>query len=117
MAEVCEKHNVELKKAKGGKGGTYYYCGQCRHENAKVRTAQKKLRGIIYKGGKCTACGYDDLEHPEVFDFHHLDPLVKERDPCKAFRCSWETAKKEIDRCVLLCANCHRIAHSGGDDG
>lgn len=81
----------------------------------KGRTRKKrhshKLKAIEYLGGKCSSCGLAS-EHPEVYDFHHLDPSVKEKDPGMLMHCSWERLQKELDKCVLLCANCHRIAHA-----
>jgi hypothetical protein len=45
-------------------------------------------------------------------DFHHLDPL--EKDFSISSRCtSFEAVRAELDKTVLLCANCHREAHDG----
>lgn len=64
---------------------------------------------------KCSDCGYD--HHTSAFDFHHLDPSMKDFGIHSKFRGvptaeRWAEVSKEIDRCVLLCANCHRIRHS-----
>ena len=75
------------------------------------RRREHKLRAIAYKGGRCSACGFSDLTYPSIFEFHHLEPGGKDSGPAKLLRNSFEKAKKELDKCILLCANCHRIAH------
>lgn len=69
---------------------------------------RQKQRAIEYKGGKCERCGYDKC--PAALDFHHLDPLEKDFSLGKSLR-SFESVKAEIDKCVLVCSNCHREIH------
>ena len=65
-----------------------------------------KKRAIIYLGGKCRRCG--GVFPDEVYDFHHRDASLKEfHISRKSVR--WATLVKELDKCDLLCANCHRI--------
>ena len=59
-------------------------------------------------GGKCKQCGYD--KSIAALDFHHIDPSTKESEN-KFSDMSREKALKEIKKCVLLCANCHREIH------
>ena len=70
-----------------------------------------KLQAIEYLGGACQECL--GVFHPAVFEFHHLNPEEKDRDPSKMFQLSWERIKAELDKCLLLCANCHRLKHHG----
>jgi len=60
-------------------------------------------------GGACADCG--EIYPPEVYDFHHLDPDTKEAHPGDLMKGKWITFEEEIMKCVLLCANCHRIRH------
>ena len=76
---------------------------------AKIRNRARKLTGIEYLGGVCKRCGGEF--HPAVFEFHHRNPAEKEYSPAKASQQSWENFKKELDKCDLLCANCHRMTH------
>ncbi len=69
-----------------------------------------KLRAIDYKGGKCQICGYSRCH--QALDFHHLDPKQKEFSLSGISR-SWDSIKSEIDKCILVCANCHREIHAG----
>lgn len=68
---------------------------------------------IEYKGGKCIDCGVDNLDI-SCYDFHHLDPNEKDFNlsSLNSARISLEKVKKELDKCDLLCANCHRTKHS-----
>ncbi len=74
-----------------------------------------KQKSIEYKGGKCACCGYAD--HPGVLDFHHVDPSTKEFSiGDKGYTRSWEKIKAELDKCILVCANCHREIELGVRD-
>lgn len=65
---------------------------------------------VNYKGGKCMTCGY--CKCLSALEFHHRNP--EEKDPSiKQFSKGnfTERIKKELDKCDLLCANCHRELH------
>lgn len=67
-----------------------------------------KARCVAYKGGKCVECGFSGC--PAAFDFHHPDP--KKKDFGIAGKCkSFDRLKPELDKTILLCANCHREVH------
>ncbi len=70
---------------------------------------RRKLDAIYYLGGKCHTCGC--MFHPACFEFHHKDPTTKDRDPSKMLSWSKERLYAELDKCILLCANCHRLEH------
>jgi 5-methylcytosine-specific restriction endonuclease McrA len=79
-----------------------------------VTIRRKKIRemAIAYKGGQCAACGYKRCF--EALEFHHLDPTQKDFTISdRGYSQSWEKIKAELDKCVMLCANCHREAHAG----
>lgn len=62
-------------------------------------------------GGKCIRCGYN--KYPEVLEFHHKYPSQKNFNISLKGHCrSWERVRKEIEKCSLLCANCHRELHA-----
>ena len=57
-------------------------------------------------------CGYDRCQW--ALDFHHLDPSQKEFGiSMDGITRSWERVQKELDKCVLVCSNCHREIHAG----
>ena len=63
-------------------------------------------------GGKCCGCGYHACA--QSFDLHHNDPLAKEDEIAKLItRCApLNRIIKEVKKCTLLCANCHREVHA-----
>ena len=68
-----------------------------------------KRRAVNHLGGKCFLCPYDRCD--SAFDFHHIDP--NEKDFEISTRMSWVAIVEELDKCVLLCATCHREVHAG----
>lgn len=68
-----------------------------------------KLKLIEYKGGKCERCGYDK-PFSTCYDFHHLNPQEKEFQIGGSTK-GFERLKKEVDKCMLLCKNCHSEIH------
>jgi len=79
-----------------------------------VAKRRKKIRemAVDYKGGKCELCGYNKCI--QALDFHHLDKFGKDFGISeKGYTRSWEKVKEEIDKCILVCANCHRELHVG----
>lgn len=73
---------------------------------------QRKLEFCLYKGGCCSECGFVATEETiAAFDFHHLDPSEKEYTPSDMLMLKKEKVFQELDKCVLLCSNCHRILH------
>lgn len=71
-----------------------------------------KSRAIAYKGGQCILCGYDWCN--AALEFHHLDRTTKSFGLSrKGITRSWDSIKTELDKCILICANCHREVESG----
>lgn len=69
-----------------------------------------KQKAIEYKGGRCARCGYDRCAGAMVF--HHMDPTQKDfAIGSKGHTRAWEKVKIELDKCELLCANCHAEEH------
>ena len=117
------------KRNKDGLQGICVDCGRSRHmikyhsdaeykakflKQQADKRRQRKLDAIEYKGGKCFDCGSE--YHPSVYEFHHLDPASKDVSPAHLKSASWERFKAELDKCVMLCANCHRQRHWREDE-
>lgn len=63
-----------------------------------------------YKQGKsCALCGYN--EHWEILQFHHKDKKSFEITLSKIAKRSPEEIRKEIEKCILICPNCHFLLH------
>lgn len=84
-----------------------YTCETCK---MKERNVRRKIMAILYKGGKCEHCGYGKIH--EAMDFHHTDASTKEFSIGQAYRLSWKRITTELDKCILVCANCHRELHA-----
>lgn len=74
------------------------------------RRKRIRLMAVNYKGGRCMRCGYSKCSG--ALDFHHTDSKGKNFGISKGgITRSWERVKKEVDKCILICANCHREEH------
>lgn len=78
--------------------------------NLRIRRKNNKEKAVAYFGNVCKHCKLE-TSHLCVYDFHHLDMSEKEADPGSLLHYSWDRIKKELDKCIMLCANCHRIEH------
>lgn len=85
-------------------------CLACRAEKQNALRADQKQRAIEYLGGKCENCGYDRC--PAALDFHHRDQSQKTANVGQLMLGSWESLVAELDKCDLLCSNCHREHHA-----
>lgn len=100
---VCKPCDAKEYKKWVSKNRDRFNAGQ------QQRRTERKLRAIDYLGGKCSKCGG---KFPScVYDFHHRDPEEKDRSPGLMMSLSDSKLFAELDKCVLLCANCHRIEH------
>ena len=77
----------------------------------KLRGMKRKYEAVQARGGKCERCGYS--ANLAALDFHHRNPLTKEfQIDMRVFsNTSLDKLKDELDKCELLCANCHREHH------
>jgi 5-methylcytosine-specific restriction endonuclease McrA len=82
----------------------------------KVKDATKKMNNGFKQQWKefkatlsCLECG---IYHPAILDFHHIDPEMKNANVHKLLQSkSYKKALEEIQQCVVLCSNCHRVYH------
>jgi hypothetical protein len=112
----CCKIKLNASNAYFRKNKQIYHpkCKNCLSKETKDSRKNNKERAIEYKGGCCSRCGYN--KNIASLEFHHLNPLEKEITPSKLINRKWEILKKEIDKCVLLCSNCHKEEHQRIDD-
>lgn len=82
-----------------------YYVSKMRRSRA--------IKAVNYKGGKCKKCGYDKCI--AALDFHHRNAEDKSFTISSGCTKKWDTLVKELDKCDLLCANCHREYHDEYD--
>ena len=68
----------------------------------------KKIKAINILGGRCEICGSKNIFH---LVFHHINSIEKENtiNGLKNYR--WSIIEKDLEKCQLLCANCHKELH------
>jgi 5-methylcytosine-specific restriction endonuclease McrA len=92
-------------------GDSHKRCIKCRSEAVQRRRDKIKRMAIEYKGGCCQKCEYDKCI--TALEFHHLNPLEKDFSISVSGNTrSWAIIEAELDKCILVCANCHREIHA-----
>lgn len=77
------------------------------------RYLRLKIKAVEYKGGKCIKCGYNKYFN---LVFHHRDPNTKDYDWYNLRKRSWNIICEELDKCDILCHNCHNEVHYDEND-
>lgn len=105
-ANICKRCKREETKQE------YKHNPNKRIEQQKTHRQTKKIKAIVYKGGECVRCGIKyNGTNACIFDFHHTDPKQKDFSPSNNRHRPWSVYKEEVDKCILLCSNCHRLEH------
>jgi hypothetical protein len=86
-------------------------CKHCKNQKYIQRWISLKQKAIDYLGGKCTSCGYN--KYYGALEFHHVDPNTKDTVWNHLKKRSWDRIIVELDKCQLLCSNCHKEIHAG----
>jgi transposase len=105
----CPRHGRTAFYARPDGG---FRCMKCNKAGVLEWRRGVKRRLVEAAGGACAVCGFD--EYPGALHFHHLDPKEKEfalsrQGVTRAFA----KARREADKCILLCANCHAKVEGG----
>ncbi len=90
------------------------YADRAEYIKKAVSKRRKKLKemSIEYGGSKCQICGYKKCFR--ALNFHHKDTSKKDFGlSARGLTRSWERIKKELDKCILVCSNCHMELHEG----
>ena len=114
--KICTKCSKELpitdfywrNKAKGVRRSDCKYC-HCNWVKEKYKEKKQDIEEIK-NTLTCKKCGDN---RPYVLDFHHLKSKEKKEEISKLLssNASWETIINEMEKCIILCANCHREFH------
>lgn len=132
LTKTCRICNIEKplsefnpnKECKLGRVGTCKLCSnervrkwlKTRREERRftINTRNKDRKQLVVNsfGNKCSVCG--ESFPLCVYDFHHIKG--KDVNPSKALTWSEERMWKELQKCIMVCANCHRVLHFGGGE-
>ena len=94
------------------KDGHINTCPTCVIDRQRKVREENELRVNDYKlKHGCEMCGYD--HYAVALDFHHINPDDKHLPIARMRNYSWARLKKEIDKCIVLCAICHRLVTYG----
>ena len=74
----------------------------------KILRYAKKIKAINYLGRKCIKCNEENMFK---LTFHHIDTNDKEFEISDFAKARWSLLEKELNKCILLCNNCHREIH------
>lgn len=120
----CKKEQTldQFRKNSKAKDGKHPWCKACfaeyerdRYQNGDRERKERNKASIINKrrdfiwniltAAQCKVCGLDD---PLVLEFDHRDPETKAYNITDMYNLAESTIQTEIDKCDILCANCHR---------
>jgi hypothetical protein len=123
---LATRRYSSLKKYKEEAEKCILVCGNCHaeiHSHDKMKKqrkdlvarrkkrAEKKRKLINYLGGACIFCGYKKVL--AALEFHHIDPSQKKYSIANKINCSFETLLPEVEKCVVVCTNCHAELEAG----
>lgn len=75
------------------------------------RVEDHQEKALTLKGGCCCICGYSKASW--ALDFHHVNPKLKTMAIARNWGAAWERLEKELEKCILVCRNCHREIEAG----
>lgn len=124
----CDNHKPQTSefwhKRSSSKDGWEFYCKECvkkttlenynknkKKWNETTRKNKQLQRDRINKFKNSCSCLKCGENRNWLLDFHHTDPTKKDFQISQGERFGWEKVKNEIDKCVVLCSNCHRDFH------
>lgn len=114
FCEICERQFETNSTSR-------IYCYECsgestrndndtrKHQKTILRRSMKK-QAIKMLGGKCLICGYNKCI--DALEFHHKDPHEKDFKIGSGNTMSWHDYKNEVEKCILVCSNCHKEIHN-----
>lgn len=112
MDRDCKVHGLTRHYQRVDHGNSWK-CNKCNRAAVRKSRNAKRDRVLALRGSKCQECGYDKCK--DALHYHHLDPSHKDfqLDKDTLTKKSVEEIDREVEKCVLLCANCHAEVHAG----
>jgi len=119
---ICKKCNVKrFKKWKENNRKSFlayqrkYNEGRKEKKKQEAAKKRKEIRLFLHeykKDKSCEICGYNKV--PDILVFHHVDQGQKSFKIAERNSSTVEILKEEIEKCILVCPNCHRKLHWNG---
>ncbi len=109
--KVCGESDKSRMMLRGQSRLSSTICKACHSTNTAQRAKRLRVKALAYKGSKCERCGYDKCS--AALEFHHLDPATKDPSFNQLRFWGWDRQQLELDKCILVCSNCHREIHAG----
>lgn len=114
---ICKNCNKEFELQQQGSGGSNrIFCYDCMPSNSNRAIRNKQRYDLLVNYSNklklergCDKCGYNKCA--KALEWHHPD-ADKDKDPASLLHISLDKYMAEVDKCILLCANCHREEHS-----
>jgi hypothetical protein len=107
IKKICSKHGeIDHVVEPSGRARCY----KCRSEAVSNRRRRVRATLVNERGAKCERCGYNKC--PDALDFHHTDDNKEFGISSRGLTRSLDAARNEANKCILICANCHREIHS-----
>jgi hypothetical protein len=102
---AIRKAKAKVRSAEHYKRNTEEIKARVKEKRSSLKKEWKAFKATLF----CTKCGFN---HPAALDFHHIDPKTKSGS-VNDFVSDGQFARamEEVEKCVVLCANCHRIHH------
>lgn len=127
--KTCSKCKQTKNKAdfSNKRGKLQTYCKECNKKYLKEHYQQNKLyyleknqnrrkeiREFIRDHKKKFSCDCGE-SHVACLDFHHIDVKKKDISIASTIGCGWSKDRliKELEKCIVICSNCHRKLHFG----
>ena len=107
IVSICNCCNKDFRYRRG----QVQLCQNCRRKSKRLAY---RISAANYKHNKCEICGLErkSIDDLEIFDFHHIDRSNKSFELGDRIESrNWDIIKNELDKCMMLCANCHRKQH------
>ena len=104
---ACKKHGETTFVLRSSSKS--WKCRACAVDYVDTRRKLVKQKAVDYLGGKCLHCDY--CKYIGALEFHHLDPTQKEVGIGSGKVLGWDKIRVELDKCILLCSNCHKEEH------
>jgi hypothetical protein len=110
-AEASAFHKLWLEKLTPEQRRAYHRRGDPNRHKRKTKMRHERKRQLVeLMGCKCQDCG--GIFPAVCFDFHHTDPNNKTSIIAVLYQHKMETILKELEGCIMICSNCHRIRHA-----